>query len=162
MKKTVRTLGLSLLALTIFSCSSDNGGSEPTTTVTESNLAGTYIYTSVNVQNAVDLDGDGVFNNDLIRENYKSCTLDNQIVITDKTYSFIMKGTQCSSSETDLIFTYKLNKDEKTIALYLDGQKAGDIDGIEFFDFNGSKTYQYRVYDDNLGQNVIYGMTAIK
>jgi hypothetical protein len=161
MKKIVRILGITLSVLVLASCSKDDNN-DPDTSVTEGNLKGSYVYTSVNVQNAVDLNGDGVKNNDLKKEGFRTCTLDNELQITETNYAFIMKGVKCADSETDLVFTYKLNKEAKTITLYLDGQKAGEITNIEFVDFNGSKTYQYQSYDDELKQNIVYGMTAIK
>ena len=161
MKKIIRVLGLTLSLLIISSCSNDDDNN-PSTEVTESNLKGTYKYTSASVQTAVDLNGDGVFNNDLTKEGYRTCTLDNNLEITETNYSFIMKGTSCSSDETSLVFTYKLNKDEKIITLYEKGVSAGEITKVEFFNFNGLKTYNYQVYDDKLKQNVAYGMEAIK
>jgi hypothetical protein len=162
MKKNVRTLSLLLvLGITLVSCSKDEDNN-PDTDVTESNLKGTYKYTSVSVQTAVDLNEDGLFNNDLTKEGYRTCTLDNNLEITETNYSFIMKGVTCSSDETNLVFTYKLNKDEKTITLYDKGVIAGEIAKISFFNFNGLKTYNYQVYDDKLKQNVAYGMEAVK
>lgn len=161
MKKIVRILGITLSLLVFASCSKDDNN-DPDTGVTEGNLKGTYNYTSVSVQEAVDLNGDGVKNNDLKKEGYKICTLDNQVSITEKNYAFIMQGTQCSSTETGLVFTYTLDKTAKKISLFLDGQNAGELTNIEFFDFNGTKTYQYSAYDADLKQNVVYGMTAVK
>lgn len=161
MKKIVRILGITLSLLVLASCSKDDNN-DPDTGITEGNLKGTYNYTSVSVQEAVDLNGDGVKNNDLKKEGYKICTLDNQVAITEKNYSFILQGTSCSSSETGLVFTYTLDKTAKKITLFLDGQNAGELTNIEFFDFNGTKTYQYTAYDADLKQNVVYGMTAVK
>ncbi|OXA65934.1 hypothetical protein B0A67_23930 [Flavobacterium aquidurense] len=160
MKKIIRVLGVTLSVLVLVSCSKDENN-DPTTEVTESNLKGTYKYTSVSVQEAVDLNGDGVKNNDLKKEGYRTCTLDNNLEITETNYSFIMKGVSCSADETSLVFTYKLNKDEKTITLYDKGVFAGEITKVDFYNFNGLKTYNYQVYDDNLKQNVAYGMEAI-
>lgn len=161
MKKIVRILGVTLSLIVLASCSKDDDNN-PDTGVTESNLKGTYSYTSVSVQEAVDLNGDSVKNNDLKKEGYKICTLDNLIEITEKNYSFVLQGTQCSTSETPMTFTYKLDKEKKSITLFLDGQNAGELTNIEFFDFNGTKTYQYQAYDADLKQNVVYGMTAVK
>lgn len=161
MKKIVRILGITLTLLVLASCDKEDDNN-PDTGVKESNLKGTYVYTSVSVQEAVDLNGDGVKNNDLKKEGYKTCTLDNQISITEKNYSFILQGTQCSASETGLVFTYTLDKAAKKITLFLDGQNAGELTNIELFDFNGTKTYQYTAYDADLKQNVVFGMTAVK
>ena len=49
-------------------------------------------------------------NNDLSKENYKECLYDNTIEITDTQYIFQMKGAQCDPSETNLVFTYTLDK----------------------------------------------------
>lgn len=161
MKKIVRILGVTLSLIVLASCSKDDD-SNPETGVTEENLKGTYAYTAVNVQEAVDLNGDGVKNNDLKKEGYRTCTLDNLIEITEKNYSFVMQGTQCSNEEIGLVFTYTLDKTAKKITLFLDGQNSGEITNIEFLDFGGTKTYQYQVYDADLKQNVVYGMTAVK
>jgi hypothetical protein len=161
MKKIVRILGVTLSLIVLASCSKDDDNN-PDTGLSEGNLKGTYSYTAVSVQEAVDLNGDGVKNNDLKKEGYKACTLDNLIEITEKNYSFINQGTQCSSSETNLVFTYTLDKTAKKITLFLNGENSGELTNIEFFDFNGSKTYQYQVYDADLKQNVVYGMTAVK
>ncbi|MNR65660.1 hypothetical protein D3C85_1888030 [compost metagenome] len=55
-----------------------------------------------------------------------------------------------------------MDKTAKKITLFLDGQNSGEITNIEFLDFGGTKTYQYQVYDADLKQNVVYGMTAVK
>jgi hypothetical protein len=162
MKKIVRILGVTLSLTVLVSCSKDDDNNGPDTNVTESNLKGTYAYTSVSVKDAVDLNGDGISNNDLKKEGYKTCTLDNLVEITEKNYSFILQGTECSENETNLLFTYKLNKDTKVLTLFLDGQNAGEITNIEYYEFNGTKRYQYQSYDDNLKQNVVYGMTSVK
>ena len=161
MKKIVRILGITLSMLVLVSCSKDDDNG-PDTVVSEGNLIGTYNFTSVSVKDAVDLNGDGVKNNDLKKEGYNTCTLDNQISITEKNYAFILQGTKCSSNETGLVFTYTLDKAAKKITLFLDGENSGELTNIEFLDFNGKKTYQYQSYDADLKQNVVYGMTAVK
>ena len=110
MKKIVRILGVTLTLLVLASCSKDEGDGSPDTTLSVSNLKGTYKYTGMSVEKAVDLNGDGVFNNDLSKENYKECLYDNTIEITDTQYTFQMKGAQCDPSETNLVFTYTLDK----------------------------------------------------
>ena len=59
MKKIVRILGITLSLLVLASCSKDDNN-DPDTGITEGNLKGTYNYTSVSVQEAVDLNGDKV------------------------------------------------------------------------------------------------------
>ncbi len=161
MKKFIRVLGVTLSLVVLASCSTDDAASEPTKEISESNLKGTYIYQTVNVKDAVDLNKDGVFNNDLFKEGYKTCTLDNQLEITETNYNFIMKGSTCAPDEKNLNFTYKLDKAAKTITLFENGQESGKVENVEFYNGNDLKTYEYQVYDSNLEQNVVFIMKAI-
>ncbi len=161
MKKIIRVLGVTLSLVVLASCSKDDDASEPTKEISESNLKGIYTYQAVSVKDAVDLNKDGTFNNDLKKEGYKTCTLDNQLQITETNYSFIMKGTSCGPDEKDLIFTYKLDKATKTITLFENGLEAGKVEEIEFANELGVKTYKYLIFDNNLKQNVVYIMNAI-
>ena len=162
MKKFIRVLGVTLSLVVLASCSKDDDqGVNPSEEVTETNLKGVYTYQAVNVQTAVDLNKDGIFNNDLFKEGYKTCTLDNQLEITEMNYSFIMKGTSCGVDEKNLIFTYKLDKVEKTITLFENGNEAGKISGIEFKNELGIKTYAYKVFDANLNQDVVFIMNGL-
>ena len=83
MKKLVRILGVTLTLLVLASCSKDEVDGSPDTTLSVSNLKGTYKYTGMSVEKAVDLNGDGFENNDLSKENYKECLYDNTIEIKD-------------------------------------------------------------------------------
>ena len=162
MKKIVRILGVTLTLLVLASCSKDEGDGSPDTTLSVSNLKGTYKYTGMSVETAVDLNKDGVFNNDLFMEGYKSCTLDNQLEISETQYNFILKGTSCYPDEKNLNFTYKLDKTAKTITLFENGVESGKVENIDFYNSNGLKTYEYQVYDTNLKQKVVFIMRAIK
>lgn len=161
MKKIIRILGITLSLVFLASCSDDSPTDEPSKELSESNLKGTYIYQTVNVKEAVDLNKDGVFNNDLFKEGYKTCTLDNQLEITEKNYNFILKGSTCAPDEKNLYFTYKLDKTAKTITLFENGIESGKVDNVEFYNGNDLKTYEYQVYDSNLKQNVVFIMKAI-
>ena len=161
MKKIIRVLGVTLSLVVLASCSTNEGDGSPDTTLNVSNLKGTYKYTGMSVEKAVDLNGDGVFNNDLSKENYKECLYDNTIEITDTQYTFQMKGAQCDPSETNLVFTYTLDKTAEKITLFENGQNAGEITSVKFYSFSGVKTYEYRVYNNTLQQDIVYGMVAI-
>ena len=161
MKKIVRILGITLTLLVLASCDKDDDSNDPITDVTTSNLKGTYTYMAVSVKEGVDLNGDGVKNNDLKKEGYKTRTLDNNLEITDTNYSFIMKGEKCSDLEGNMTFTYKLDKNAKTITLFLNNSNAGEITNVNYYNFNGTKRYSYYVYDEDLKQDVAYVMTAI-
>ena len=161
MKKIIRVLGVTLSLVVLASCSTNEGDGSPDTTLNVSNLKGTYKYTGMSVEKAVDLNGDGVFNNDLSKENYKECLYDNTIEITDTQYTFQMKGAQCHPSETNLVFTYTLDKTAEKITLFENGQNAGEITSVKFYSFSGVKTYEYRVYNNTLQQDIVYGMVAI-
>ena len=161
MKKIIRVLGVTLSLVVLASCSTNEGDGSPDTTLNVSNLKGTYKYTGMSVEKAVDLNGDGVFNNDLSKENYKECLYDNTIEITDTQYTFQMKGAQCDPSETNLVFTYTLDKTAEKITLFENGQNAGEITSVKFYSFSGVKTYEYRVYNNTLQQDIVYGMEAI-
>ena len=161
MKKIIRVLGVTLSLVVLASCSTNEGDGSPDTTLNVSNLKGTYKYTGMSVEKAVDLNGDGVFNNDLSKENYKECLYDNTIEITDTQYTFQMKGAQCDPSETNLVFTYTLDKTAEKISLFENGQPAGEIKNVKYNNFAGVKTYEYRVYNNILKQDIVYGMEAI-
>jgi hypothetical protein len=162
MKKSIRILGVTLSLVVLASCTDPNeGDGGPDTTLSVASLKGTYKYTGISVAKAVDLNKDGVFNNDLERENYKPCLFDNTIEITDTQYTFQMKGTQCDPSETNLVFTYTLDKTLAKITLFDNGQPVGDITNVSFNNFNNLKTYVYRVYNTVLQQDISYGMEAI-
>lgn len=161
MKKFIRVLGVTLSLVVLASCSKDDVDNESGKELSETNLKATYTYQYASVQTAVDLNNDGVFNNDLFKEGYKTCTLDNQLEITETNYSYIMKGTSCSPDEKNLVFTYKLDKVANTITLYENGNEAGKVENIEFYNGNDLKTYTFQVYDNNLKQNVVYTMKAI-
>lgn len=161
MKKIIRILGMSLV-LVLASCTNDESGSDPDTTLEVATLKGIYKYQAVGVANAVDLNADGVFNNDLSKEGYNSCGFDNTIEITDTQYSFQMKGTSCDPSEANLTFTYTLDKANEMITLFQNGQNAGEITNVKFNSFDGTKTYEYQVYNNTLKQNVYYVMEAVK
>lgn len=162
MKKIIRILGVTLLLVAMGSCTDPNeGDGGPDTTLSVSSLKGTYKYTGISVAKAVDLNNDGVFNNDLEKENYKPCLFDNTIEITDTQYTFQMKGTQCDTSEKNLVFTYTLDKTLAKISLFENGQAAGEITNVSFNNFNNVKTYVYRVYNTTLQQDIAYGMEAI-
>ena len=161
MKKIVRILGVTLTLLVLASCSKDEGDGSPDTTLSVSNLKGTYKYTGMSVENDVDLNGDGFKNNDLSKEKYKECSFDNTIEITETQYTFQMKGVQCDPSETNLVFTYTLDKTAEKIYLFENGQPAGEIKNVKYNNFAGVKTYEYRVYNNTLKQDIVYGMVAI-
>lgn len=161
MKKIIRILGITLSLVVFASCSNDNGDGSPDTTLNVSNLKGTYKYTGLSVETAVDLNGDGVFNNDLSKEDYKTCLFDNTIEITDTQYTFQMKGAQCDPSETNLVFTYTLDKTAEKIFLFENGKAAGEITHVKYYNFDNVKTYEYRVYNNALQQDIVYGMVAI-
>ena len=90
MKKIVRILGVTLTLLVLASCSKDEGDGSPDTTLSVSNLKGTYKYTGMSVEKAVDLNGDGDSNNDLSKENYKKTpqTYGEQIKFFNKITSY--------------------------------------------------------------------------
>lgn len=161
MKKIIRTLGITLSLVVLASCSNNEGDGNPDTTLNVSNLKGTYKYTGMSVEKAVDINEDGVFNNDLSKENYKACLFDNTIEITDIQYTFQMKGSQCDTSETNLVFTYTLDKTLGKISLFENGQPAGEITHVKYYNFDSVKTYEYRVYNNTLQQDIVYGMVAI-
>lgn len=163
MKKLIRVLGVTLSLLVLASCTDENEGdgkSASDTVVTEANLKGVYTYVAVSVHNAVDLNKDGVFNNNLVKEGYETCTLDNQLVITETNYSYIMKGTSCGYGEKDLVFTYKLDKVANTITLYENGNDVGQISVLEYKKELDVKSYVFKVFDANLNQDVFYVMSG--
>lgn len=161
MKKVIRVLGLGLvLGLSFVSCT-DEKSSEPETSLETKNLKGIYKYQGVSVASAVDTNGDGIFNNDLIKEGYNACGYDNTLEITDTQYTFQMKGTQCDPSETNLSFTYTIDKANAKITLFENGQSAGEITNVKYYSFNGIKTYEYQVYSQSLKQNIAYVMESI-
>ena len=162
MKKIIRVLGVTLSLVVLASCSNDESGSNPDTSLEVSNLKGTYKYQAVNVATAVDTNGDGIFNNDLIKEGYNACGYDNTLEITDTQYTFQMKGTQCDPSETNLTFTYTIDKVAEKITLFENGQNAGEITSVKFYSFSGVKTYEYRVYSNSLKQDIVYVMEGVK
>lgn len=161
MKKIIRILGITLSLVVLASCTDKGEDGSADTTLSVSNLKGTYKYTGISVAKAVDLNKDGVFNNDLEKENFKPCLYDNTIEITDTQYTFQMKGIQCDPSETNLVFTYTLDKTAEKISLFDNGQPAGDITQVKYYNFGNAKNYEYRVYNTTLQQDIVYGMSAI-
>ena len=55
MKKIIRVLGVTLSLVVLASCSTNEGDGSPDTTLNVSNLKGTYKYTGMSVEKAVDL-----------------------------------------------------------------------------------------------------------
>jgi len=166
MKKIIRFLGVTLAVVVLTSCDPKDGVEENpiggNAKLEIAQLMGDYKYSYISVREAVDLNGDGVKNNDLTKEGYYLCTVDNYLKITDKNYSYLMNGVKCDSSEEDLVFTYKLDKAAATITLYEGDVVQGLLtDVYVYYSTSGNKSLNFKVYNNTLGVNVSYTMAPM-
>jgi len=157
MKKIVRILGITLSILVLASCSNDDDNGNGPVVVEKSNLIGKYQITGAIVANAIDSNGDGVSNNDLLKEGYNACTFDNLMEITETNINYIMQGKVCDANETNLSYTYVISGDKKTITVSKDGKLIETLKSVELDKNTAGKSELYfNKYDDTLKQDVYF------
>lgn len=156
MKKIVRILGISLVVASIVSCSKDDvDNSLPT--VSTSTVAGTYSYAIAVTQTPFDYNKDGVLSQDLFAEGYNACGLDDQIVITETSYTILKKGVACNVGEKNEVYEYKLDETLKTLTLYENGKVFKTFEKVYVQkDDKGKNELIYEVFDTTLNQIVYF------
>lgn len=159
MKKKVNVLGFFLSLLLISSCSDDNDKKSENATP-----EGVYSYSSITVKNAVDLNGDGVSNTDLMKEGFRTCSFDNQLKFTDTTYSFILAGESCSSDSIigSVSYTYKYDENSKKVTLSQEGTVVDELSNFTVSTVNGVKQITFTVFDLGLNQDLNFTMILVK
>jgi hypothetical protein len=163
MKKIIRVLGITLVLVAMGSCSKDddNGGSGPIV-VEKSNLIGKYKITEAIVAKAIDSNGDGVTNNDLLKEGYNACIYDNLMEITEINLNYIMQGKVCEATETQQTNTYVISGDKKTISVFKDDKLVETLNSIELDKNSAGKSELYfNKFDDTLKQDIYFTLQKI-
>lgn len=161
MKKTIKMLGLTLfLGMSLVSCTKEVEVLEPT-------LTGTYKYQSAIVSQAVDLDKDGISNNDLLKEKGKECFWNRTWQYQGNKATLRAGETPCYLSGVELtgvIVTvdYIYDKNNKTIKfIYTEGE-------IELFEnvkigftADRKQSLSLDLWDSRLSQIVTYNLVSI-
>ncbi|WP_289057621.1 hypothetical protein [uncultured Flavobacterium sp.] len=162
MKKIVRILGITLsvvvLGISTVSCSKDDDNNNLPGTNT-STLSGSYKVSVAIVDTAVDTNNDGKSNQDLLIEGYNACGFDDEIEITDKTFSIIRKGVSCSADEKNEVYEYKYDDKTKNLDLYVNGKIVETLKGAYIENDNNVKKLFYDRYDEVLKQTIYFKLT---
>lgn len=167
MKKIIRVLGVTLSLVVLASCS--NEGEDPTknqdTTLETTTLANKYKYQAALVTQAVDLDKDGTFSNNLMNENVNQCVWDNIIEFKGDRFTLTDKGSMCDPTSSEVIVDakYALDKDKGVIKLYDNtGAEIERFNNVRFYFNDDEKTLKFDIYDSTLKQDVSYSLTIQK
>lgn len=160
MKKIIRILGLTLvLGMSLASCTKEVEILEPT-------LTGTYKYKSVIVSNPVDLDKDGLANNDLIKERGKECTWDNTWQYQGNKATLGGGETLCSPDEADSYnvigsFDYIYDKTSRTIKIMYSGGSSEVLENVKIgFTADQKQSLSFDLWDSKLSQLVTYNLVS--
>lgn len=154
-------LGLTLfLGMSLSSCTKEVEILEPT-------LTGTYKYKSVIVSNPVDLDKDGLPNNDLIKERGKECTWDNTWQYQGNKVTLGGGETLCSPDEADIYnvigsFDYIYDKTSRTIKITYSGGSSEVLENVKIgFTGDHKQSLSFDLWDSDLSQFVTYNLVSI-
>lgn len=164
MKKIIRTLGLSLvLALAVTSCTKDdNETNNQDTTLNMSTLSNIYIYEVALVPVAVDLDKDGIKNQNLMVEKINQCTWDNVLEFKGDRFTITDIGILCDTNNTGTIILdakYVLDINSGTIKLYDNNSILIEtLTNVKFYYNDDVKVFKFDLYDSNLKQTVSYSL----
>lgn len=168
MKKFLRILGVTLSLVVLSSCS--NEGEDPTknqdTTLEPTTLTNKYKYESALVLEAVDLDQDGILNQNLMNENVNQCVWDNILEFRGERFIITENGIVCDVTSPEVILDAKYILDEANgiIKLYDDtGAEIERLNNVRFY-FNTAdeKTLKFEIYDTTLNQTVFYSFSIEK
>ena len=161
MKKIIRILGLTLvLGMSLASCTKEVDVLEPT-------LTGTYKYKSVIVSNAVDLDKDGLANNDLMKEKGKECTWDNTWQYQGDKTTLRAGETLCDPSEANSAnvigsFDYIYERSIMKIIIIYPGGENEVLENVKIgFMADQKKTLSFDLWDSELSQLVTFNLVSI-
>ena len=161
MKKIISLLGLTLvLGMSLASCTKEVEILEPT-------LTGTYKYKSVIVSNPVDLDKDGLANNDLMKEKGKECTWDNTWQYRGNKATLGGGETLCDPSEADSAnvigsFDYIYDKTSKTIKIIYSGGSSEVLENVKIgYTAEQKQSLSFDLWDSDLSQFVTYNLVSI-
>lgn len=160
MKKNIRILGLTLvLGMSLTSCTKEVEILEPT-------LIGTYKYKSVIVSQAVDLDKDGLANNDLMKEKGKECVWDNTWQYQGNKTTLRAGEMLCSPDESDNSnvigsFDYIYDKTSKTIKIMYSGGSSEVLEKVKTgFTSEQKQSLSFELWDSELSQIVTYNLVS--
>lgn len=167
MKKIIRVLGVTLSLVVLASCT--NEGEDPAknqdTTLETTTLTNKYKYQAALVPQGVDLDKDGIFNQNLMNENVNQCVWDNIVEFKGERFTLTDKGSVCDPTASDIIVDakYILDKENGIIKLYDNtGAEIERFNNVRFYFNDDEKTLKFDIYDTTLKQNVSYSLTIQK
>lgn len=160
MKKIIRILGLTLfLGMSFISCTKEVEILEPT-------LTGIYKYKSVIVSNAIDLDKDGLANNDLMKEKVKECVWDNTWQYQGNKATLRAGETLCDPSEADSAnvigsFDYIYDKTSRTIKIMYSGGSSEILENVRIgYTAEQKQSLSFDLWDSDLSQFVTYNLVS--
>ncbi|NDP21389.1 MAG: hypothetical protein GZ091_09960 [Paludibacter sp.] len=156
MKNIIRILGITLIIGTSFvSCTKEVEVLEPT-------LLGTYKYKSVQVIVPIDTDGDGIANNDLMKEKGKECVWDNTWQYQENKTTLRAGEIVCESSEADNnnvigSFNYTYSKTAKTIIITYEGGSLEVLKDVKIgYTKDQKQSLSFILWNNDLSQDVTY------
>jgi hypothetical protein len=155
MKKIIRLLGVTLL---FASCTKEIEILEP-------NLIGQYKYTSVIVSVPLDLNKDGQFEYDLIKEN--PCGWDNNWQIQESKVILREGKKECGETGADEngvigSFDYTYNKNQKTITIFYEGGSTEVLKDVKIgYTSDEKQSWSYVLWSEKYQQDITFYLESI-
>ena len=123
----------------------------------EPKLPGLYNYKSAIVPIAVDLDGNGVFNTDLIKESGEECVWDNYWDWNDSEVVLAEGGTPCGTSPAIAVAPYVYDPKNKTITIKNSEGTGQLLTNVKLgYSDNSKQTLSFTHFENKYNQNVTY------
>ncbi len=152
MKKIIRLLGVTLVLVSLNSCSKDDVPADGTIELTQKNLVGVYKIQKLTVPVAVDIDNDGKTNTNLLLETGKSCVWDNNWEFNGPSMYIKDAGTKCDPTGPLVILDESFTLDNTNKKITFASGDTKPYTNIQLSISNGLKILSFETEDTNIKQ----------
>lgn len=161
MKKIIRLLGVTLVLVSLNSCSKDDVPVDGTVELTQKNLIGLYKIQKVTVPIAVDLDGDGTSNTNLLLETGRNCVWDNTWEFAGPSMYINDAGTKCDPAGKVRILDESFKIDATTKIITFASGDTKPYNNVQLSTSNGLKLISFET-EDNTSLKQIRSFTLVE
>lgn len=162
MKKIIRLLGVTLVLVSLNSCSKDDVPVDGTIELTQKNLVGLYKIQKLTVPVAVDIDNDGKTNTNLLLETGNSCVWDNTWEFNGPSMYINDAGTKCDPAGNVRILDESFTLDMTNKKITFDSGDTKPYTNIQLSVSNGLKLISFETEDTRLKQTRSFTLVEVK
>lgn len=161
MKKIIRLLGVTLVLVSLNSCSKDDVPSDGAIELTQKNLEGTYKIEKLTVPVAVDVDNDGKTNTNLLLETGKSCVWDNNWEFGGPSMFIKEAGIKCDPNGSAIILDESITIDIPNKIIKFDSGSTQSYNNVQISMVSGVKKISFETLDTSLSQTKSFVLSKI-